>query len=276
MEREDITMNPVFKKWLLTLLTRLLFIVIIANAIALALLWFLPGEGVDYTKVRSIQPTYHRYRIAVMLEQGKAGARGDRGLISTSPAKKISSLLLTGLYGSKKSGFVVIAMKSSPKKTEVIATGESFGGYTLVGVNADNAVFDRDGRSYTVYMENAGKLPAFSPSEDTSAEESAARISRNDVLGYAKNIERIWQDISIVEVRENDRITGFKVTRIKPDTPLANLGLKRGDIIIKANNKQLKSYADALGIYKEIDTLRALELTVLRNNQEKEIVYEIY
>lgn len=269
-------MNPGFKKWLLTLLLRLLFIVIIANAVSLALLWFLPGEGVDYTNVQSIQPVYHRYRIAGMLEQGKVGTRGDGGPASASTAKKITSLVLTGLYGSKKSGFVVIALKSSPKKTEVIATGESFGGYTLVGVNADNAVFDRDGRTYTVYMENAGKLSAFSAVQETSAEEPAARISRSDVLGYAKNIQKIWQDISLVEVKENGGIAGFKVTRIKPNTPLANLGLKRGDIIIRANNQQLKSYADALGIYKEIDTLRVLELTVLRNNQEKEIVYEIY
>ncbi len=38
----------------------------------------------------------------------------------------------------------------------------------------------------------------------------------------------------------------------------------------------MTSYKDAIAIYKGIDKLEALELIVLRNNQETEIVYEIY
>ena len=65
------------------------------------------------------------------------------------------------------------------------------------------------------------------------------------------------------------------MTRIKAGTPFATLGLRQGDIIIKANNKPMTSYKDALEIYKGIDKLEALQLIVLRNNQETEIVYEI-
>ena len=81
----------------------------------------------------------------------------------------------------------------------------------------------------------------------------------------------------------------FEITKMSPelldqlkremiiDTGLIEKALSlEGDVIIKANNKELKSYADALDIYKKIGTLQALELVVLRNNQEKEIVYEIY
>jgi replication initiation and membrane attachment protein DnaB len=38
----------------------------------------------------------------------------------------------------------------------------------------------------------------------------------------------------------------------------------------------MTSYKDAIAIYNGIDKLQALELVVLRNNQETEIVYEIY
>ena len=65
------------------------------------------------------------------------------------------------------------------------------------------------------------------------------------------------------------------MTRIKANTPFAQLGLRKGDIIIKANNKPMKSYKDAIAIYKNIDKLEALELIVLHNNQETEISYEI-
>jgi len=56
---------------------------------------------------------------------------------------------------------------------------------------------------------------------------------------------------------------------------MASLGLQVNDIIIKANNVRFVSYADVLNIYKHIDKLDALQLVVMRNNQEVELVYEI-
>lgn len=284
MEREAIIMNLVFKQWLLAMLTRLLIIVIIANTISLSLLWFLPGEGVEYVSTHSTQPEYHRYRVKGMLQEGMT-ASGERrsssdGGPSSAPVQEISSLLLQGLYGNKDSGIVVIAKRATPTKTEVIASGEQYGGYTLVGVDVDSAIFTRNGKEYRLMMQDADKTPVLRPRtdvvENNSDDLDTTRVSREEVTSYAKNVDRLWKDISIVEVREDGKIKGFKVTRIKAGTPLARLGLKRGDILIKANNKRLRSYAAALDIYKKIDTLQALQLVVLRNNQEKEIVYEIY
>jgi len=266
-------MNLVSKKWLLELSTRLLLIVIIAKGTSLVLLWLLPGEGVNYQSVSSVQPEYHRYRIDVMLDQGEVASADGKGGYS-APVKKISNLVLKGLYGTKKSGYVVIAMKSSPNKTEVIATGEKFGGYMLAEIHALSAVFKRNNRSYTLFIENS-ETPAFKVAASES-DDLPKQISRDEINAYTGNIDKIWKDISISEVKSEGKIKGFKVTRIKSDSPMARIGLKKGDVIIKANNKELKSYADALDIYKKIGTLQALELVVLRNNQEKEIVYEIY
>lgn len=279
-------MNPAFKQWLLSVLTRLLVIVIIANTVSLSLLWVLPGEGVEYVSARSTQVEYHRYRVNAMLQQEMVSGPGGTGRMSGSggnaaaPAQEISSLLLTGLYGNADSAIVVIAKRSTPTKTEVIATGERFGGYTLVGVDVNSAIFDRNGKEYRLFMQDADKTPVMAPPSqmlhDDTADLTSTRVSRDEVVSYAKDVDRIWKDISIIEVKEGKSIKGFKVTRIKQNTPFARLGLKKGDIIIKANNKRLKSYAAALDIYKKIDSLQALQLVVLRNNQEKEIVYEIY
>ena len=65
------------------------------------------------------------------------------------------------------------------------------------------------------------------------------------------------------------------MTRIDPNSQLATLGLKKGDIIIKVNNKVLKTYNDVFGIYNNIDKLDAINLVVQRNNQEVELTYEI-
>ncbi len=56
---------------------------------------------------------------------------------------------------------------------------------------------------------------------------------------------------------------------------MARLGIQKGDIIIKANNIELKSYKDALNLYGKINDLDTIQIVILRNNQEKEIVYDI-
>jgi type II secretory pathway component PulC len=65
------------------------------------------------------------------------------------------------------------------------------------------------------------------------------------------------------------------VTKIKQGSKFSELGLKVGDIILKANGLELKSYKDAIKIYQNIDKLDTIVLLVKRGKQEKEIIYEI-
>ena len=102
------------------------------------------------------------------------------------------------------------------------------------------------------------------------------KVQKNDISFYRKNPDKIWQDVAISEVVKGKKIAGFRVDRIKKDSKIAQLGLQKGDVIIQANNMKLDSYQAAMDLYKNIDTIDTLELVVLRNNQEKEIIYEIH
>jgi len=100
-------------------------------------------------------------------------------------------------------------------------------------------------------------------------------VTRTDIAYYAKNPKQIWREISIREVKDGKRIKGFKISRIDPNSKFATMGLKKGDLIIKANNVELKSYRDALNIYAKIDKIDVIQIVIIRNGIEKEIVYEI-
>ncbi len=266
-------MNLISKKWLVALLTRIVLIVIVVKAIVLVLLWFLPGEGVNYHPEHSLQAEYHRYNLKVMLDPIQGGTASQNVVAAT---QAMSSIVLKGLYGTKKRGFVIVAPEAAPTKTEIIAVGEEFSGNKLVQINSNSAVFERNRRRYTLQLENADTLALVKGSGAAEEDDAPRRVSRGDINYYAKDVDKLWKDISITEVKEGKVIKGFKVTRIRPGSALARIGLKRGDVIIKANNKVLKSYNDALDIYNKIGTMRAMELVVIRNNQEKEIIYEIY
>jgi general secretion pathway protein C len=89
-------------------------------------------------------------------------------------------------------------------------------------------------------------------------------------------MSKIWRNIGLREHKSGGKTDGFIVTFVKKGSVFAQLGMRKNDILIEANGYKLTSYKDALKIYKQIDTIKTFKLTVLRNNEEKELEYDIY
>ncbi len=278
-----------FNPSLMRFVRNVLIIIIVAKVLSLVMLWYFQSEGIHYHQNSSKMPEYKRYSahniIKATQEPDPRSATGpateeEKELAAYGP--NISNMLLKGLFKRKNGGLVIIALKTKPKDSEVIGIDEVYQGYTLKKILENGAVFDKNGETFSLFFSAEQQKERYTPKSSGLANSVQSdsggikQVAKSDINHYAKNIKQVWKDISISEVKKHGRTTGFKVTRIKPNTPFAQLGLRKGDIIIKANNKPMTSYKDALAIYKGIDKLQALELVVLRNNQETEIIYEIY
>ncbi len=266
-------MNITSKVWVFTFLTRMVVIVIIGKTLGLLLLFMLPNEGIDFYEKRRMLPSYQTYPIGVIIEP-QVVLQGSKK--QASPIKAgIDSLLLKGLYRKKKKGYIIIAMKSQPQETEIVAIGEKYGGYKLIEIRPSSAIFEKESHTYILELLTE-EIAALRKKHAPFVEGEPYQMSRNEIQEYAKNFGQILEDINIIEVKNRGVLKGFKITRIRSNTPFSYLGLRRGDIILKVNNEPLRSYADALNIYQNINEINEIELTVLRNNQEKELRYEIY
>lgn len=258
--------------YILNIVTRVLILLAVAKAISLAIWWFLPSDGVELQVKDNYQPKYQRVDFKNMLSSAVSVTKAGDNQVS-SDGINITNMILKGLYGKGSKGFAIVALKSSVKNTSIVSVGEVFSGYTLKTILASSIVFTKAGKEYVLEMEHTKITKESVVSVASSA--SPKDVSRLDINFYAKNPKEIWKDIAIVEVKNGKKIEGFKVTRIKKNSKMAKLGLKKGDIIIKVNNVELKSYKDALDIYAKIDKLQTIQIVVMRNNQEKELVYEI-
>lgn len=252
------------------LITKLLILLAVAKSISLAIWWLLPSEGIELQVKENYRPEYKRVDFNNMLESvDKSQIEKTKNL---SSGISITNMVLKGLYGKENKGFAIVALKSSLDKTTIVPVGDEFSGYTLKTILSNGIVFVKAGKEYILEIRSTPNNSFILPVEDDSAPKN---ISRSDIEYYAKEPKNIWRDISITEVRKADKIIGFEVTRVAAKSIMESLGLKKGDIIIKANNVELKSYKDALDIYNKIDNLDTIQIVVMRNNQEKELVYEI-
>jgi len=274
-------MLKIFSTPFLNFLIVSLVVALVAKFLALIAWWYLPKQGVELKSQESIQPKYRRIVFNSMLEVQKNQKKVVKK--KKSSGISITNMVLKGLYGTQQNGFAIVALKSNQKKTSLIGVGENFSGYTLVAINLNSVVFTKNKKDYVLEFirakNNLGTKRKKKITYSKAVEEELARpkeVSRGDIAYYAKNPRQIWRDISIREVKKHGKIYGFKIYNINSRSKFAKLGLQRGDIIIRANNVDLTSYKAAFDLYNHINEIDTMQLVILRDNEEKELVYEIH
>ena len=260
----------------LSIFVKLLLLLVLAKSIALALWYLLPDDGISLRERVNFNPPYHRVTFKNMFSVSVTPKKVKSSKVIHNSIS-ITSMILKGLYGNKTKGFIIVALKSSPKKTSLISVGENYSGYKLKSILKGGALFRKSNKDFLLKINSKErKIDLHSSIVRVKESENTHGVSRQDIRYYEKNPNKIWQDISIMERKNGNKINGFRVTRVRKGSKMATLGLKRGDVIIKANNVELNSYKSVFDIYKHISTIDTLQLVVLRNNEEKELVYEIH
>jgi general secretion pathway protein C len=196
----------------------------------------------------------------------------------------ISNISLKAIYSSsiETNGWITIVQNNS-SKTYILSVGEIFKKYKLIKVLKEYAIFKKDEKEYKLSISDTKKEPRYTMEEEeelvkeSSVEEidGIYSIKREEINLYKNDFSKIWKDISIIEIKKDGKIDGFRINRISSKSVFEDLGLRKGDIIKSVNNVTLKSYADALSLYKKINKMDSMQFTILRNNEMMEMEYEI-
>ena len=249
----------------------------------------LNAKGVNQAKSSKSKSLYYRTRFATQKLKQKE-------IKTPKILNNIGSYKLLAIYRSPE--HVVITV-SKGSKSSVLVKGDKIDGYVLTDATAKEAIFLRDGKSYRIRLTESSGSPKGkisveyinssdshtsdeSKSEDKSDEkgeiledESVTVIDRKLLNHYKKNINDIWKNIGISDVKKDGRIKGFKINFVKRGSDFAKLGLRRGDVIKSINGQEITDYKSAFESYKNIDAMNGLTLTIQRGKEEMELEYEI-
>jgi general secretion pathway protein C len=259
------------------LVIKLIYVVITAM--------FLPSSGQELLSNKKAKALYYRLNLS---KNSKSVAPKVAKVIQ-KPQSSINSIKLLAIYNSADRLVVTVQSKA---KIKVLAKGEEINGFTLSSATRDYAIFTKNGKSYTVQFIKKSKsvnsniksmvreVPQRkgAKDDDTPAivDDGYTKIVKRGLLqNYKKDSKSIWKDIGINAVRNGDVVNGFKVKFVKKGSDFEKLGIQRGDTIMAVNGEELDSYSSAVSLYKEIDTIENLTLTIKRRNKEMELEYEI-
>lgn len=258
------------------------------------ILWFvvevvwLPSSGESQALNRDAKPLYYRVKLTPN-ETAAPVSRPDKKP-ANKPVGSIDDIKLLAIYNASDITVVTISHKG---KTKVLSKGEAINGFVLEGAGNNFATFSKQAKTYKVLLIK-GKASKSSSINSVAKKEPAQEkpkskeakgnvtdagdhkiIDRSLLDHYAKNMDDIYKNVGITEVRNGKDIAGFKITFVRKDSPFSKLGVRRNDVIKSINGQEINSYNAAFNVYKNIGNMENMTLVIERGKEEMELEYEI-
>jgi len=263
-------------------------LVVIAYIINLVLYFYLPKQKPIMEQSSSSVLEYVRYNFDNSLKEKVAPQKVQKEVVKKKQEYQLlSNITLVAIIDLGNGNGVITLVQKGLSDTIILGIDEEFKGYKLKEVYKDFVIFVKNDKQYRLTL-NLDDTPKFTVDEEKKEKEvlekvdeniqvndNSINVKREYLNSYIQNFDKIWKDIAISENKVGRSIDGFKINGIKKGSAFEKLGLKKGDIIKKVNNIELKSYNDAFKLYNKIDKTEALLITILRDNKEMEINYEI-
>jgi general secretion pathway protein C len=225
--------------------------------------FLLPNIPVTYTTFQS-KENFFNINLQRIFTSNKNGYPKTNNTHSSKINATLKGIILKATYNDGKRAFIIIQEK---KNSYFIDLNKTFKGYKLIKINPDTAIFTKNSKNYIIKFGKDNKKSNYKKINNTS---DTIFIKKSTVLDYKKNIAKIWNNIGIVKYKR-----GYKITYIKPGSIFDKIGLKKGDIILQVNGKELSNDKEAWQLYKNIDKFDALDIEIERNHTLKVIHYEM-
>jgi len=278
-------MKPIFNLQSIKNIIPIFIVMIVVKLIYVVLtILFLPSSGQEITSNKKAKALYYRLKLSQSIK-----SVAPKVTKIEKPKSSIDSIKLMAIYNSNDR--LVVTVKSK-NKIKVLAKGEEIDGFILTSATRDYAIFTRNEKNYTVQFikktksvnSNIKSMVRDIPKrkgeidDDTPAivDDGYTKIVKRGLLQhYKKDNKSIWKDIGINAVKNGSVVNGFKVRFVRKGSDFEKLGIQRGDTIMAVNGEELNNYESAVSLYKNIDTIENLTLTIKRRNKEMELEYEI-
>lgn len=105
--------------------------------------------------------------------------------------------------------------------------------------------------------------------------ESSYAVKQNYLEQQLKDINNVLKTALAVPYTMDNKMKGFLIQSIEPDSPFASLGLAQGDVLLSANDVIFDNLGKGVEAFQVLRNARRIDLKVLRGGQEIPFSYEV-
>lgn len=188
------------------------------------------------------------------------------------------------LLGTVDGGDNPLALIEESGQVNIYRLGDRVpGGGELLSVARNEVIIGQpDGRQAKleiiqpeIRQETAGVAPAAGDGI-RRLNESRWQVSRDEVEKARNNLNQLLKSARMEPNIINGQTEGFIVRMVRPQSLLAQLGLRRGDTVTRVNGVELNSPEKALQIFQQLREATRLSVDLKRGNENLTFEYEVY
>ena len=188
-------------------------------------------------------------------------------------------------------GLNSIAIINMDNGTVSIKLGGEKNGLKLISLDELSAVVEKDRKKYTITIEKGSTIANTAQTKKGNAPQPAAAVkpnasqssgtninvnlNRDEVRSELKDLNKVLQSALVSPFYNDGQFLGYRVTRLRDDSPLRKLGLLPGDTITRINGNELKSPELLFNMLSQVDDISAISIDMIRNTEKKTIFVEI-
>lgn len=215
-------------------------------------------------------------------ESGEVAVDSTGKEIQAPPPPPPFNAQLLGVLKSED-GLNGIAIITVDNGTISIRIGSEKDGLKLLSLEDFSAIIEKERKRYTLVLEQgeslvkksaAGKV-ADKPATVQTGSNVNITLERESVQEELKDLNKILQSALVSPFYDAGNFLGYRVTRMREDSPLRKLGLMPGDTITRINGSELKSPELLFSMLSQIDDISAISIDMIRNNEKKTVFVEI-
>jgi general secretion pathway protein C len=185
-----------------------------------------------------------------------------------------TNLKLVAVNESSNGDKLAIIEDVKSQAQDVFSVSEKiFGGGKLVEIGPDSVKIDRGGRIEILALAEGG--PSTSGGDPSELNQTDFSIADDEISSALANLPQLLSQARAVPYFRNGTSIGMRLFAIKPESLYEKLGLKNGDIILSVNENSLSDPAQALKLFEQLKTERAINVKLERNSQVSEMRYSI-
>jgi len=118
----------------------------------------------------------------------------------------------------------------------LLERGDEIQGCNLVDVLKDSAKIRCNDNDYLLLIRSSvGDVLLQAKHEKLQTQNQTVFISKTEISDYVKQKQRFVSEIGFLPLVEGEQVVGYTLSKIKPDTQAAELGLYNGDVVKSVN-----------------------------------------
>ncbi len=270
-------------KWLLELLVLTLFLWVAAGIVTSLAQYFLyeppgPPGKIDIQgneRKKGEQKGKTQYDVIIerdLLQVAEKTANEKQARVEQDVVRPIAEMGLTlrgTIAGPTEIARAIIEEK---KEQKIYRIGDTVKGATVLAIYRNKVIMEVNGQEQMLVIEETKtKSGVTSPRAPTTSRGPSAPTGSPGITSIMKNLDQYIGSARVVPYFKGGEPYGFRVSNLKEDALVYEMGVRSGDIIRSVNGLPIRTPEDAFAAYQELQSESAVEVELERNGESTTI-----